>query len=198
MSVNMRLISATARGRYVGSPASSATGRLGNLVNMVTGYITLTYNPEEGDFIITNVATSSSAPLRYYPISINSTSNPGTIGSAADAIRPQGTGWLPKAVRLFTYNCITTEGTNLGQMYYSCPMEETATPATPEFDGLYLTSKVNTSGNTYNLIYSDQPTGISATTLGKNHNGVTYDLQGRRVNKMGKGIYVINGKKTIK
>ena len=57
---------------------------------------------------------------------------------------------------------------------------------------------VNTSGNAYNLIYSDQATGISATTVSKNHNESTYDLQGRRVKKTDKGIYVINGKKTIR
>lgn len=198
MSVNMRLVSATTRGRYVGSPASSATGKLGNLVNTVSGYITLTYNPEEGDFIITNAATSSSTPLRYYPISINSTSNPGTIASDANAIRPQGTGWMLKPVRLFTYNCMSVGGTNLGKKYYSCPIEELATPATPEFEGLYLSSIVNTSGNVYNLIYDDQPTGIALHTSGKAANGATYDLQGRRVSKAGKGIYVINGRKEIR
>ena len=199
MSINLRLVSATTRGRYVGSPASSATGHLGNLVNMVTGYVVLTYDPNEGDFIITNYSTSSdSDPLRYYPISKTSTSNPGSIASATNAIRPQGIGWMPKPVRVFTYNCMKVDGTSLGQMYYSCPIEEIASPATPEFEGLWLTSKLNTSGNTYSLVYSDQPTGISDAMVRKATNGETRDLHGRRVSRTEKGVYIIDGKKVLR
>jgi len=73
---------------FVGAPASSATGRLGNLVGSTSAQVRLTYQPEEGDF------TLSSNDYLYYPIDSTSASYPSTVAAAQGAIRPQGTGWL--------------------------------------------------------------------------------------------------------
>ena len=43
----------------------------------------------------------------------------------------------------------------------------------------------------------DEATGISETASVKNDSNVTYDLQGRRVVKAQKGLYIVNGKKVI-
>ena len=41
------------------------------------------------------------------------------------------------------------------------------------------------------------PTGIEGITADDITNGKVYDLQGRRVNKLGKGVFIVNGKKVV-
>ena len=49
----------------------------------------------------------------------------------------------------------------------------------------------------FHPIASTVPTGIdSGLTIG-NADGAIYDLSGRRVQKAGKGVYIMNGKKVI-
>ena len=99
--------------RFVGSPAGSATGNLGNLVGTQTTQLTITYLPDEGDFVIVG------SDMRYYPISHTSASNPATIAASASAIRPQGTGWQFVPVSVLTLTCVNeADGTTLGT--YTC------------------------------------------------------------------------------
>lgn len=43
----------------------------------------------------------------------------------------------------------------------------------------------------------DSTTGISNVNVNENVNGSVFDLQGRKVNKPGKGLYIVNGKKVV-
>ena len=49
----------------------------------------------------------------------------------------------------------------------------------------------------YTLVVTDIPTSIEGITADELENGKVYDLQGRRVNKLSKGVFVVNGKKVI-
>ena len=47
------------------------------------------------------------------------------------------------------------------------------------------------------VTYSDESTGISAIQKKMPIDGITYNLQGVRVNNPTKGIYIQNGKKVV-
>ena len=49
----------------------------------------------------------------------------------------------------------------------------------------------------YTLTITDVPTGIEGITADDLNSGKIYDLQGRRVSKLGKGVFIINGKKVV-
>ena len=59
---------------------------------------------------------------------------------------------------------------------------------------------VPTTGDNARIAFIDfdgDTTGIAEKTM-KVNEGIIYDLNGRRVENMGKGIYVVNGKKIVK
>ncbi|MBR1838141.1 MAG: beta-N-acetylhexosaminidase [Bacteroidaceae bacterium] len=118
-------------GRFVGSPSSTETTRVGYLVGFGTTALTLTYLPEQGDFVI------EQGDKRYYPISSSSLSNPNAVAAAASAIRPQGTGWQFDPVRVLTLSCIDqTEGSVMAT--YTCSRTEDEllqTTNVPQFRG---------------------------------------------------------------
>lgn len=47
------------------------------------------------------------------------------------------------------------------------------------------------------ILFNGETTGINAATLNSDAQNTTYDLQGRRVEKVQKGLYIINGKKVV-
>lgn len=49
----------------------------------------------------------------------------------------------------------------------------------------------------YNITVSDEMSGIEEVEISELKNNTIYDLQGRKVNKIGCGIYIVNGKKVI-
>ena len=183
-----------ATNRYVGNPATNATDKLGHLVGTSSALLTLTYQPEEGDFTI------SGGDKRYYPIPLAAPSNSGTVGSAENAIRPSGTGWKFIPVTVLKFNCRNQNGDYLASYTYSCPTSELSNPTFPTIDGYTLQSfTIDTDGTTYNLVYTDGSssgiTSVAAPTTSK----TIYDLQGRRLSHIvQKGIYIHNGKKVKK
>lgn len=64
-----------------------------------------------------------------------------------------------------------------------------------------LTSKVPTNGTRLTIVFNDETTGISdvshLTINGQSIKDSVYDLQGRRVVKSTKGLYIVNGKKVV-
>ena len=60
----------------------------------------------------------------------------------------------------------------------------------------YLTVPAAAGANAF--FFDFDTTGINAIDALTNGNAVIYDLQGRRVNKAEKGIYIVNGKKVVK
>ena len=60
----------------------------------------------------------------------------------------------------------------------------------------YLTDVSSTAG-ARELVFFDEATGISQIENGKLIIENCYDLQGRKVSKPGKGVYIVNGKKVI-
>lgn len=55
----------------------------------------------------------------------------------------------------------------------------------------------DTAANGISVVWDESVTGIHEATLPSDASSAIYDLQGRRVTKPGKGIYIVNGKKTI-
>ena len=49
----------------------------------------------------------------------------------------------------------------------------------------------------YTVTVTDVPTGIEGITADDLKNGKVYNLQGVRVDKLGKGVYIVNGKKVV-
>lgn len=65
----------------------------------------------------------------------------------------------------------------------------------------YLPANLLSGGSPTNGLkfnFSGDVTGIESVNAGSNNSRVIYDLQGRRVNKLAKGIYIVNGKKVIR
>ena len=67
-------------------------------------------------------------------------------------------------------------------------------------NGGYFTTKLSEELRPELITIASDPTGINEVTLTEKADGQAYDLQGRKVNRqtMGKGIYVVNGKKYVK
>ena len=179
--------------RYVGKPADSSTGKLGNLVGLGSNVLQITYLPAEGDFQI------STNDMKYYPISEKSVSNPSTVAATTEALRPQGTGWQFIPVKVLTYICQDGEGKELGRYTYSCPLTDLTNPLLPTFEG-YSIGKIDidTDGVTYTITYTQGATGINS--IGKTPEaGGLYDLQGRRWQRIPqRGVYIRNGVKVIR
>lgn len=64
----------------------------------------------------------------------------------------------------------------------------------PDEDGKYL---VTVNGDTALSIKKSAEVGVKEISVEAAADAAIYDLQGRRVNKAGKGLYIINGKKTL-
>lgn len=61
----------------------------------------------------------------------------------------------------------------------------------------YVTLPGNTAANVRVLFFDAAVTGIDAAPATPADDAPAYDLSGRRIHKMGKGIYIIGGKKVI-
>jgi hypothetical protein len=65
----------------------------------------------------------------------------------------------------------------------------------------YLHLDANPAGaRSLDIFINDETMGIDAALMNNgrmNHDGVVYDLQGRRVSPLRKGLYIVNGKKMI-
>lgn len=60
----------------------------------------------------------------------------------------------------------------------------------------YLT--VPTSARSLKIVYGDETTGISTTKTESTKNNEIYNLNGQRVSKAQKGLYIVNGKKVVR
>ena len=65
---------------------------------------------------------------------------------------------------------------------------------TAKFEG---NDEFNAAEVSYTLNVVDVPTGIEGITADDLKNGKVYTLDGVRVNKLGKGVYIVNGKKVV-
>lgn len=61
----------------------------------------------------------------------------------------------------------------------------------------YLAVPASVAGARNGFAFGDDATGISNVNVNENVNGSVFDLQGRKVNKPGKGLYIVNGKKVV-
>ena len=120
--------------RYIASPASNATSRLGYIVGIgaTATDIVISLNPE-GDF------TLMAGGKNFYPVSTTSPAYAGAISagntdnSTGLAIRPQGAAWNIEEVKVVTYTCEDEQGNALGTFTCSEPIgDETFTPVLPE------------------------------------------------------------------
>ena len=59
------------------------------------------------------------------------------------------------------------------------------------------TDEFKAGSASYTLVVTDIPTSIEGITADELENGQIYDLQGRKVTKLTKGVFVVNGKKVI-
>lgn len=61
----------------------------------------------------------------------------------------------------------------------------------------YLAVPASVAGARSGFAFDDETTGISNVNVNLNDNENCYDLQGRKVSKLGKGLYIVNGKKVV-
>lgn len=61
----------------------------------------------------------------------------------------------------------------------------------------YLAVPASVAGARNGFAFGDDATGINNVNINLNDNDNCYDLQGRKVNKPGKGLYIVNGKKVV-
>ena len=66
------------------------------------------------------------------------------------------------------------------------------------FDFYDVLSDPEDSGARVAISIDDAPTGIVSVRRSEKHDNVYYDLSGRRVERPGKGFYIVNGKKILK
>ena len=120
--------------RYIATPASNATSRLGYIVGIgsTAADIVISLNPE-GDF------TLMAGGKNFYPVSATSTAYAGTVSAGNPdngtglAIRPQGAAWTIEEVKVVSYTCEDEQGNNLGTFTCSEPIgNENFTPVLPE------------------------------------------------------------------
>lgn len=107
-------------GRYIGQAAASATGRIGHSVAIGKqgGNLRLEFQTATSDYLL------SSNGKNLYPVPQNSVAAPGTISSGSttgkgNAIRPMGAAWTICLVSPEVYNCVDTEGRDLGNYHHA-------------------------------------------------------------------------------
>ena len=61
----------------------------------------------------------------------------------------------------------------------------------------YLAVPASVAGARNGFAFGDDATGINNVNGNENGNGSIFDLQGRKVSKPGKGLYIVNGKKVV-
>lgn len=118
----------TQTGRYIGTPATAASGTAAYPVGIGTtaGNVLCTFNPATRDF------TLSINGKNLFPLPSTSLSLPGVVSSGsninnANAIRPMGAAWRPVAVRVVTYQCEDEAGNSLGSFRGSFDLNSTLT-----------------------------------------------------------------------
>ena len=62
----------------------------------------------------------------------------------------------------------------------------------------YLEYTAPTSVKGFTFVFDDDATGISLTPALSSREGAIYNVAGQRINKMQKGINIVNGKKVLK
>ena len=126
----------TQTGRFVGTPATAASGSAAYPVGIGTtaGDVLCMFHPATRDF------TLSINGKNLFPVPANSLSLPGVVSSGStisnsNAIRPMGAAWRPVAVRVVTYRCEDEAGNDLGSFRGSFDLDSTLTehsaPALP-------------------------------------------------------------------
>lgn len=107
-------------GRYIGTAATSTTGRVGYpvAVGETGGEVRIDYQPATVDYILSNSGKN------FYPVAENSVTAPGTICSGSttgkgNAVRPMGAAWTILSVKPEVYHCVDTEGRDLGTYHHA-------------------------------------------------------------------------------
>ena len=118
--------------RFIGALAPKATPRFGFAVNTARQGVLLqcTFQPDTQDFVL------SIEGKNLYPISQESTTQPGTVSAGSDtqsgnAIRPQGAAWKLVESRVVTYDCYDQEERPLGIYRRSYPVHADEALLTP-------------------------------------------------------------------
>ena len=157
-------------GRYIGAPASSATGKVGYPVAMATDKTvqTLIWNINEEDF------TFASAGKNMFPVPANSGTQPSVISSGstvggANAVRLQGAAWTIIPVKVVTFNCEDENGNSLGSFKRSVAEDVTElTPLCPEIKN-HTVKTATAEDNVVTVVY--QRSAYAVTTICRTENG---------------------------
>lgn len=129
---------------------------------------------------------------------VNMTAEVGTsVLGAANRLRPTGAGITAEAMAAADEGCkffrlTMHNGTDLGFWWGAAEGAAFAVAANKAYLAVPATTTVR-SGYTW----QDVVTGIDATLSSTESDKVIYDLQGRRVSKPTKGLYLVNGKKVV-
>ena len=169
---------------------------------------------EDGTMNVVNYATGETVPANTgvmvsatdggnYVVNISKEAGTSKLGTN-NALRPSGpNGITAEAMNNEPVECkfyrLTMHGktdTNPGKIGFWWGAENGAAFAVAA-NKAYLAVPASVAGARSGFAFGDDATGISQIENGKLKIENYYDLQGRKVSKPGKGLYIVNGKKVV-
>ena len=170
---------------------------------------------EDGTMNVVNYATGETVPANTgvmvsatdggnYVVNISKEAGTSKLGTN-NALRPSGpNGITAEAMNNEPVECkfyrLTMHGktdTNPGKIGFWWGAENGAAFAVAA-NKAYLAVPASVAGARSGFAFGDDSTtGISNVNVNENVKGSVFDLQGRKVSKPGKGLYIVNGKKVV-
>jgi hypothetical protein len=142
--------------RYIAALGTSWTSRLGYTANVGTTAADVNIYRLSDDNQELNITIGG---FSIWPEPASSSTTPSTIHAGSnttqgsDAIRLMGAAWTVQEVKVINYNCVDTNGTELGTYTRSVPTTADATSLCPEIKNHALQSAVATDGNNVTATY---------------------------------------------
>ena len=191
------------KGKYYGTYSSSSAFKVsGNVtVSEIGIYNDGTMNVqsyEAGAVVPQNTGVMISAETYGEFKLIKSTETGTSVLGNANRLRPTGddgitADGMSEPVTCKFYRLTMQGGTKLGFWWGAADGAAFAIGA----NKAYLAVPASVAGARSGFAFDDETTGISNVNVNLNDNENCYDLQGRKVSKLGKGLYIVNGKKVV-
>ncbi len=156
-------------------------------------------NYESGAVVPANTGVMVSATTPGNFKLIKSSAEGKSVLGAENRLRPTGDGGITaegmvaEPVVCKYYRLTMHDGTKLGFWWGN----ENGTSFAVGSNKAYMAVPAGQAAREGFAFDDDSTTGISNVNVNENVNGNVFDLQGRKVNKPGKGLYIVNGKKVV-
>ena len=157
------------------------------------------HNYDSGDVVPANTGVMVSATTFGEHKLIISSEEGTPIPDFTNALRPSGDNGISandmgtKDPNCLYYRLTMHNDTQIGFWWGN----ENGTAFAVGSNKAYMAVPTSVAGARNGFAFGDDATGISNVNINLNDNDNCYDLQGRKVNKPGKGLYIVNGKKVV-